>query len=115
MNADEVSGTAAASSKALPMLGKAPFFHVNADPCGSLACGPTLARLAETLDTRARGFILLLMAPDHEQHRLRRGPSAYNAMSPTGALRKSRELRSVPFRLGGSRIMVAVAIADDHG
>ena len=37
---DQVLGTGGGVVKALPLLGNDPFFHVNADTCGSTACGP---------------------------------------------------------------------------
>src|SRR3979490_1204141 len=48
--------------KALPLLGQAPFFHVNADTLWIDGVRPNLARLAEAFDP-ARMDILLLMAP----------------------------------------------------
>ena len=59
---DQVLGTGGAVVKALPLLGNAPFFHVNADTMWIDGVRPNLARLAETFDP-ARMDILLLMAP----------------------------------------------------
>src|SRR6266478_1110759 len=59
---NEVLGTGGGVVKALPLLGQAPFFHVNADTLWIDGVRPNLARLAETFDP-ARMDILLLMAP----------------------------------------------------
>src|SRR6201995_3583703 len=59
---DTVLGTGGGVVKALPLLGDAPFFHVNSDTMWMDGVRPNLARLAETFDP-ARMDILLLMAP----------------------------------------------------
>src|ERR1700727_817725 len=59
---DEGLGTGGAVVKALPLLGPAPFFHVNADTLWIDGVRPNLARLAEAFDP-GRMDILLLMAP----------------------------------------------------
>jgi MurNAc alpha-1-phosphate uridylyltransferase len=59
---NQVLGTGGAVVKALPLLGNAPFFHVNADTMWIDGVRPNLARLAETFDP-ARMDILVLMAP----------------------------------------------------
>src|SRR6266481_812677 len=59
---NEVLGTGGGVVKALPLLGQAPFFHVNADTLWIDGVRPNLARLAEAFDP-ARMDILLLMAP----------------------------------------------------
>ena len=59
---DLALGTGGAVVKALPLLGEAPFFHVNADTLWIDGVRSNLARLAETFDPE-RMDILLLMAP----------------------------------------------------
>ena len=59
---DVVLGTGGAVVKALPLLGREPFFHLNADTMWIDGMRPNLARLAETFDPD-RMDILLLMAP----------------------------------------------------
>src|SRR3979409_253954 len=59
---DQVLGTGGGVVKALPLLGQAPFFHVNADTLWIDGVRPNLARLAEAFEP-ARLDILLLMAP----------------------------------------------------
>src|SRR3954463_5196319 len=59
---DAVLGTGGGVVKALPLLGNAPFFHVNADTMWIDGVRSNLVRLAETFDP-GRMDILLLMAP----------------------------------------------------
>src|ERR1700743_3393697 len=59
---DIVLGTGGGVVKALPLLGDAPFFHVNADTLWIDGVRPNLTRLADAFDP-ARMDILLLMAP----------------------------------------------------
>src|SRR6201989_1662830 len=59
---DVVLGTGGGVVKALPLLGDAPFFHVNSDTLWIEGVRSNLQRLAETFDP-ARMDILLLMAP----------------------------------------------------
>ena len=66
---NEVLGTGGGVVKALPLLGEAPFFHLNADTLWIDGVRPNLTRLAEAFDP-ARMDILLLMAPTAEQHRI---------------------------------------------
>src|SRR6195256_3893708 len=55
---DSVLGTGGGVVKALPLLGNAPFFHLNADTMWIDGVRPNLARLAEAFDP-ARMDILL--------------------------------------------------------
>jgi N-acetyl-alpha-D-muramate 1-phosphate uridylyltransferase len=89
---DVVLGTGGAVVKALPLLGKDPFFHVNADTMWIDGVRPNLTRLAEAFDPR-RMDILLLMAP------------TTSSMLADGALRKRREHQVVPFVYAGAAIM----------
>src|SRR6202790_4537341 len=59
---DEVLGTGGGIVKALPLLGAAPFFLVNADTMWIDGVRPNLARLAGAFEP-SRMDILLLMAP----------------------------------------------------
>src|SRR5579863_3620193 len=99
---DQVLGTGGAIVKALPLLGDAPFFHLNADTLWIDGVRPNLARLAEAFDP-ARMDILLLMAPTA-------GSTGYDgsgdyAMLPDGALRKRKEHQVVPFVYAGVAII----------
>src|SRR5579871_3194763 len=99
---NQVLGTGGGVVKALPLLGHAPFFHLNADTLWIDGVRPNLARLAEAFDP-ARMDILLLMAPTA-------GSTGYEgngdyAMLPDGALRKKKEHQVVPFVYAGVAIM----------
>jgi MurNAc alpha-1-phosphate uridylyltransferase len=99
---DEVLGTGGGVVKALPLLGHAPFFHVNADTLWIDGVRPNLARLAEAFDP-SRMDILLLMAPTTSS--IGYGGRGDYAMLPDGALRKRREHQVVPFVYAGAAIM----------
>jgi N-acetyl-alpha-D-muramate 1-phosphate uridylyltransferase len=99
---DQALGTGGGVVKALPLLGGAPFFLVNADTLWIDGVRPNLARLAETFDP-ARMDILLLMAPTASSIGYE-GSGDY-AMLPDGALRKRREHQVVPFVYAGVAIM----------
>ena len=106
---DEVLGTGGAVVKALPLLGDAPFFHVNADTMWIDGVRPNLARLAEAFDP-AQMDILLLMAPTASSIGYS-GRGDY-AMLSDGALRKRREHQLVPFVYAGAAIMSPSLFAD---
>jgi N-acetyl-alpha-D-muramate 1-phosphate uridylyltransferase len=99
---NQVLGTGGGVVKALPLLGAAPFFLVNADTMWIDGVRPNLTRLAEAFDP-ARMDILLLMAPTASSIGYE-GSGDY-AMLPDGALRKRRELQVVPFVYAGAAIM----------
>ena len=106
---DQVLGTGGAVVKALPLLGDAPFFHVNADTMWIDGVRPNLARLAEAFDP-ARMDILLLMAPTASS--IGYGGRGDYAMLADGALRKRREHEVVPFVYAGAAIMSPSLFAD---
>jgi MurNAc alpha-1-phosphate uridylyltransferase len=100
---DQALGTGGGVVKALPLLGRDPFFHVNADTLWIDGVRPNLARLAEAFDP-ARMDILLLMAPTISS--IGYGGRGDYAMLPDGALRKRREHQVVPFVYAGAAIML---------
>ena len=106
---DQVLGTGGGVVKALPLLGEAPFFHVNADTLWIDGVRSNLARLAETFDP-ARMDILLLMAPTTSS--IGYGGRGDYAMLPDGALRKRKEHQVVPFVYAGAAIMSPSLFAD---
>src|SRR3979411_2930774 len=99
---DVVLGTGGGVVKALPLLGHAPFFHVNADTMWIDGVRSNLARLAEAFDP-ARMDILLLMAPTTSSIGYH-GRGDY-AMAADGTLRKRKEHQVVPFVYAGVAIM----------
>ena len=99
---DQVLGTGGGVVKALPLLGEAPFFHVNSDTMWIDGVRSNLARLAETFDPDGMD-ILLLMAPTTSS--IGYGGRGDYAMLPDGALRKRSEHQVVPLVYTGAAIM----------
>lgn len=99
---DMVLGTGGGVVKALPLLGDAPFYHLNADTMWIDGVHPNLLRLAEAFDP-ARMDILLLMAPTTSSIGYT-GRGDYT-MLPDGALRKRKEHQVVPFVYAGAAIL----------
>lgn len=87
---DQVLGTGGAVVKALPLLGDAPFYHLNADTMWIDGVRPNLARLAEAFDP-ARMDILLLMAPTANS--IGYAGKGDFAMSPTAACTSAKRPR----------------------
>ncbi len=106
---DLVLGTGGAVVKALPLLGDAPFYHLNADTMWIDGVRPNLARLAETFDP-ATMDALLLMAPTANSIGYA-GAGDY-AMLPDGALRRRKENQVVPFVYAGVAILSPALFAD---
>jgi MurNAc alpha-1-phosphate uridylyltransferase len=106
---DQVLGTGGGVVKAKPLLGDAPFFHVNSDTLWIDGVRPNLARLAENFDP-ARMDILLLMAPTANSIGYS-GRGDY-AMLPDGSLRKRKENQVVPFVYAGAAILSPAIFAD---
>lgn len=99
---DAVLGTGGGVVKALPLLGDAPFYHLNADTLWIDGAQPNLARLADAFDP-ARMDILLLMAPTADSIGYH-GSGDY-AMLPDGTLRRRKEREVVPFVYAGVAIL----------
>jgi N-acetyl-alpha-D-muramate 1-phosphate uridylyltransferase len=106
---DTVLGTGGGVVKALPLLGDAPFFHLNADTMWIDGVRPNLTRLAEAFDP-ARMDILLLMAPTAGS--IGYSGSGDYAMAPDGALRRRKEHQVVPFVYAGVAIMSPSLFSD---
>jgi N-acetyl-alpha-D-muramate 1-phosphate uridylyltransferase len=99
---NEVLGTGGGVVKALPLLGPAPFFHINSDTMWIEGVRSNLMRLADAFDPE-RMDILLLMAPTANAIGYS-GQGDYS-MLPDGTLRKRREHQVVPFVYAGAAIM----------
>lgn len=99
---DAVLGTGGGVVKALPHLGDAPFYHLNADTLWIDGAQPNLTRLADAFDP-ARMDILLLMAPTAGS--IGYSGSGDYAMVPDGALRRRKEREVVPFVYAGVAIL----------
>lgn len=99
---DVVLGTGGGVVKALPLLGDAPFYHLNADTMWIDGVQSNLSRLAEAFDP-SRMDILLLIAPTANS--IGYSGSGDYAMNADGSLRKRKELQVVPFVYAGVAIM----------
>ena len=106
---DHVLGTGGAVVKALPLLGDAPFYHLNADTMWIDGVRPNLARMADAFDP-ARMDILLLMAPTATS--IGYSGNGDYAMLTDGALRKRKENQIVPFVYAGVAIMSPALFED---
>jgi MurNAc alpha-1-phosphate uridylyltransferase len=106
---DEVLGTGGGVVKALPLLGDAPFYHVNSDTLWIDGVRPNLERLAENFDP-AWMDIMLLMAPTASSIGYA-GRGDYS-MLPDGTLRKRKENQVVPFVYAGAAILSPSMFAD---
>ena len=104
---DEVLGTGGGVVKALPLLGDAPFFHVNADTLWIDGVRSNLARLAEAFDPARHGYPAADGA-DHQQHRLWRPRRLRHAARRRAAQAPGTSGGSV--RLCGCRDHVAVVL-----
>ncbi|WP_398465945.1 nucleotidyltransferase family protein [Tardiphaga sp.] len=106
---DLVLGTGGGVVKALPLLGDAPFYHVNADTMWIDGVRPNLDRLAENFDP-AKMDILLLMAPTANSIGYS-GKGDYE-MRTDGTLRRRKENQVVPFVYAGVAIISPAIFAD---
>ncbi|UGV24539.1 nucleotidyltransferase family protein [Rhodopseudomonas boonkerdii] len=106
---DQVLGTGGGVKKALPLLGDAPFYHLNADTLWIDGARSNLVRLAENFDP-AKMDILLLMAPTANSIGYS-GKGDYE-MRADGTLRRRKENQVVPFVYAGVAILSPAIFAD---
>jgi len=106
---DQVLGTGGGVVKALPLLGDAPFYHVNSDTLWIEGVRPNLERLAESFDP-ARMDILLLMAPTADS--IGYSGSGDYTMLADGKLSAREENQVVPFVYAGAAIMSPTIFAE---
>jgi N-acetyl-alpha-D-muramate 1-phosphate uridylyltransferase len=95
-------GTGGGVVKALPELGDAPFFHLNADTFWIDGAKPNLTRLAETFDPASMDALLLLAPTTNSIGYAGRGDFAFAA---GGRLRRRVEREVVPFVFAGAAIL----------
>jgi len=88
--------------KALPVLGEAPFFHLNADTIWIDGVRPNLARLAEVFDVGAMDALLLLAPTAGSVGYSGRGDFV---MASDGRLRRRAEREVAPFVYAGAAIL----------
>lgn len=94
--------------KALPELGEAPFFHLNADTIWIDGVQPNLARLAEAFDAADMDALLLLAPTAGSVGYGGRGDFAFAA---DGRLRKRAEREVAPFVYAGAAILTPALFA----
>jgi N-acetyl-alpha-D-muramate 1-phosphate uridylyltransferase len=98
----ELLGTAGGVIKALPKLGKDPFYHVNSDTIWLDGVRPNLGRLAEAFDPIRMDALLLVAATTSSIGYAGRGDFA---MTPDGRLVRGGEREIVPFVYAGAAIL----------
>jgi MurNAc alpha-1-phosphate uridylyltransferase len=99
---DGLLGTGGGVVKALPLLGDAPFFHVNSDTIWIEGPRPNLDRLASSFDPQAMDALLLLAPTATSIGYEGRGDFS---MSPDGRLLKRGECEVVPFVYAGAAVL----------
>jgi|SRR6185437_14687029 len=104
-------GTGGGVVKALPLLGDAPFFHLNSDTVWIEGPRPNLIRLAEAFDAQTMDGLLLLAPTTSIGYD---GFGDY-AMSPDGLLRRRDEREVAPFVYAGAAILVPALFAGAPG
>jgi MurNAc alpha-1-phosphate uridylyltransferase len=102
-------GTGGAVVKALPLLGEAPFFHVNSDSIWVDGVKPNLARLAEGFDAATMDALLLLAPTTGSIGYAGRGDFEFAA---DGRLRRRAERGVAPFVFAGAAILSPALFKD---
>jgi MurNAc alpha-1-phosphate uridylyltransferase len=98
----DLLGTGGAVMKALPTLGTAPFFHVNADTLWIDGVEPNLMRLAQVFDAAAMDALLLLAPTTGSIGYSGRGDFS---MGADGRLTRRAERDVAPFVYAGAAIL----------
>jgi MurNAc alpha-1-phosphate uridylyltransferase len=101
-------GTGGGVKKALPELGDAPFFHLNADTIWIDGVKPNLVRLAEAFDLASMDALLLLAPTAGSIGYAGRGDFA---MATDGRLRARSEREVAPFVYAGAAIFAPALFA----
>ena len=99
---DEILGTGGGVVRALPQLGTAPFFHMNADTMWIDGVRSNLARLAEAFDPDSMDM-LMLMAPTTTS--IGYDGNGDYTMSASGTLHRRKEKQVAPFVYAGAAIL----------
>jgi MurNAc alpha-1-phosphate uridylyltransferase len=102
-------GTGGAVVKALPLIGDAPFFHVNSDSIWVDGVKPNLERLADGFDAAAMDALLLLAPTTGSIGYAGRGDFAFAA---DGRLRRRAEREVAPFVFAGAAILSPALFKD---
>jgi len=104
----ELLGTGGGIAKALPQLGEAPFFLVNADTLWLDGSKPNFARLADTFDLDMMDALLLLAPTTGSLGYEGRGDYA---MLPDGRLRRRTGQEVAPYIYAGAAILAPALFA----
>jgi MurNAc alpha-1-phosphate uridylyltransferase len=99
---DQLLDTGGGVVKAMPLLGDAPFFHVNADTLWLDGVRPNLAQLAALFDHERMDALLLLASATHSIGYDGRGDFL---MAPNGQLKRRPEREVAPFVYAGAAIL----------
>jgi MurNAc alpha-1-phosphate uridylyltransferase len=102
-------GTGGGVVKALPLLGDAPFFHINSDSIWIDGVTPNLRRLADAFDAAAMDALLLL-APAAGS--IGYGGRGDFVMAPDGRLTARGEREVAPFVYAGAAILAPALFKD---
>jgi MurNAc alpha-1-phosphate uridylyltransferase len=105
----ELLGTGGGIAKALPQLGGAPFFIINADTFWLDGVKPNFTRLGDAFDPDTMDALLLLAPTAGSIGYSGRGDFA---MLPDGRLRRRPEREVVPFVYAGAAILSPKLFAD---
>jgi MurNAc alpha-1-phosphate uridylyltransferase len=106
---DALLDTGGAVVKALPLLGDAPFFHVNSDTLWVDGVKPNLPFLAQAFDPAAMDALLLMATTISSVGYSGRGDFA---MAADGRLRRRGEREVVPFVYAGAAILAPAMFAE---
>jgi MurNAc alpha-1-phosphate uridylyltransferase len=98
----ELLDTGGGVVKALPLLGEAPFFHLNSDTMWIEGVTPNLRRLGAQFDPARMDVLLLLASTTASIGYEGRGDFT---MAPDGSLRRRAEREVVPFIYAGAAVM----------
>jgi MurNAc alpha-1-phosphate uridylyltransferase len=105
----ELLDTGGAVAKALPLLGAAPFFHLNSDTIWSEGVTPNLIRLAEAFDGARMDALLLLAAATSSIGYTGRGDFT---MAGDGKLQRRLDRDVAPFVFAGAAILTPSLFGD---
>ena len=105
----ELLDTGGGVVKALPLLGPAPFFHMNSDALWIEGVTPNLPRLAAQFDPARMDILLLVASTTASIGYDGRGDFA---MAPDGALTRRAERQVTPFVYAGAAILAPAQFAD---
>jgi MurNAc alpha-1-phosphate uridylyltransferase len=98
----ELLDTGGGVVKALPLLGDAPFFHMNSDTLWIESVMPNLTRLGERFDPARMDILLLLASSTASLGYDGRGDFT---MAPDGSLKRRAEREVTPFIYAGAAIL----------